>query len=68
MSLLQMLLKSMLPGFSVGSELALLVGIFKERQALATVMLVFRLLHSCVIFLGTYVIFFPIIVLLLFAT
>ena len=44
---LQVLLKSLIPGFSFGSEVFLIFAIWSEenRRALAVVMLLFRLLH-----------------------
>lgn len=38
-------LKSVLPGFSLGSEIFLIVGILSEEPALGAAMLTFRLLH-----------------------
>merc|ERR1711871_268754 len=55
----QVLLKSVLPGFSFGSEVVLVMGMLQEKRALAIVMLIFRLLHPCVVLLGVYVTYFP---------
>jgi hypothetical protein len=39
--------KSFLPGFSFGSELFVIVGIWKDSRGIAVTMLLFRLLHLC---------------------
>jgi hypothetical protein len=45
LSRFQVVLKSIMPGFTFGSELLLIVGIFKHATILAGFMLSFRLLH-----------------------
>ena len=45
LSILQVLIKSGLPGVSFGSEIVLIVGIMYEMPPLAVVMLLFRLAH-----------------------
>ena len=59
MPITQVLVKSILPGFSFGSEVVLVMGMLQEKRALAIVMLIFRLLHPCVVLLGVYVTYFP---------
>merc|ERR1711871_1639224 len=43
----QVVLKSVLPGFSFGSEVVLIWGLMTEAQGIGGVMLAFRLLHPC---------------------
>ena len=47
LEILQVALKSVLPGFSFGSEVVLIWGLMTEAQGIGGAMLAFRLLHPC---------------------
>jgi hypothetical protein len=52
----QVLLKSALPGFSLGSEVTLIIGMMAESPPLGLTMLVFRLLHPLAMLVLTHTI------------
>jgi hypothetical protein len=55
----QVVVKSVLPGFSFGSEMVLIWGMMTEARGLGTAMLVFRLLHPITVILLTYALYAP---------